>query len=110
MHRIGRTGRAGAEGTAVSFACDDYVFSLDAIEERVGRKIPVEWPPEELYKSGRVAQAPRAYGGFRSRPEPRRAAPAPKAATEDTFGRTKRKSRRRPERVRRARLGASCPV
>ena len=49
VHRIGRTGRAGALGTAVSFACDDYVFSLDAIEKRVGRKIPVEWPAEELY-------------------------------------------------------------
>jgi ATP-dependent RNA helicase RhlB len=97
VHRIGRTGRAGAEGTAVSFACDDYVFSLDAIESRVGRKIPVEWPPEDLYKSGRVAQAPRAYGGFRSRPEPRREhAPAKTAApSEDSYGRTKRKSRRR---------------
>ncbi len=96
VHRIGRTGRAGAEGTAVSFACDDYVFSLDAIEKRVGRKIPVEWPTEALYKSGRVAQAPRAFGGFRSRPEPRRE-PAPKKPepTEDSYGRTKRKSRRR---------------
>jgi ATP-dependent RNA helicase RhlB len=96
VHRIGRTGRAGAEGTAVSFACDDYVFSLDAIEKRIGRKIPVEWPSEELFRSGRVAQAPRAHAGFRSRPEPRREkAPAPSAPTEDGFGRTKRKSRRR---------------
>ena len=80
----------------MSFACDDYVFSLDAIETRIGRKIPVEWPGEDLFKTGRVAQAPRASAGFRSRPEPRREAPAPKAAaTEDSFGRTKRKSRRR---------------
>src|SRR5213596_3862422 len=69
VHRIGRTGRAGAEGTAVSFACDDYVFSLDAIEERIGRKIPVEWPPEDLFRSGRIAQAPRPSPGFRHRPE-----------------------------------------
>ena len=82
VHRIGRTGRAGAEGTAVSFACDDYVFSLDAIETRIGRKIPVEWPGEDLFKTGRVAQAPRASAGFRSRPEPRREAPAPKAAAD----------------------------
>jgi ATP-dependent RNA helicase RhlB len=96
VHRIGRTGRAGAEGTAVSFACDDYVFSLDAIEERIGRKIPVEWPPEKLFKSGRVAQAPRTHAGFRSRPEPRREAPPKsKAPAEDSYGRTKRKSRRR---------------
>ncbi len=95
VHRIGRTGRAGAEGTAVSFACDDYVFSLDAIEQRVGRKIPVEWPTEELYKSGRVAQAPRVNAGFRSRPEPRRPTPPKAEPTDDSYGRTKRKSRRR---------------
>jgi ATP-dependent RNA helicase RhlB len=96
VHRIGRTGRAGAEGTAVSFACDDYVFSLDAIEERIGRKIPVEWPPEELFRSGRVAQAPRPSAGFRHRPDERRQAPKPKVpASEPDYGRTKRKSRRR---------------
>src|SRR5215470_8108331 len=96
VHRIGRTGRAGAEGTAVSFACDDYVFSLDAIEKRVGRQIPVEWPPEDLFRSGRVAQAPRAHAGFRSRPEPKRDTPkAPAPSGDDAFGRTKRKSRRR---------------
>ena len=96
VHRTGRTGRAGALGTAVSFACDDYVFSLDAIEKRVGRKIPAEWPPESLFRSGRLAQAPRAHAGFRSRPEPRREAPKPKPHTEsESFGRTKRKSRRR---------------
>jgi ATP-dependent RNA helicase RhlB len=96
VHRIGRTGRAGAQGTAVSFACDDYVFSLDAIEKRVGRKIPVEWPSEGLIRSGRVSQAPRAHAGFRSRPEPRRETPkAPPPNADDAFGRTKRKSRRR---------------
>ena len=62
VHRIGRTGRAGALGTAVSFACDDYVFSLDAIEKRIGRKIPVEWPPGEPVPLG-----PRRPGPARPR-------------------------------------------
>jgi ATP-dependent RNA helicase RhlB len=94
VHRLGRTARAGMEGTAVSFACEDYVFSLDAIEKRVGRKIPAEWPTENLLRSGPVASAPQAPR-FR-RPPPRRE-PARKAAppAEDSFGRTKRKSRRR---------------
>ncbi|MFA5529484.1 MAG: ATP-dependent RNA helicase RhlB [Thiohalomonadaceae bacterium] len=41
VHRIGRTARAGASGTAVSFACEDYAFSLVEIEEYIGAKIPV---------------------------------------------------------------------
>ncbi len=101
VHRIGRTGRAGALGTAVSFACDDYVFSLDAIQKLIGRPIPVEWPPQELFRSGKVANAPRPHAAG----QPRRPAPGHKPATvripiaatkeEDGFGRTSRKSRRR---------------
>ena len=98
IHRIGRTGRAGATGAAISFACDDYVFSLDAIEKRIDRSIPVQWPTEELLRSGTLRDAPRPR---RSRPrspdrghrQPDTArASAPRA---DDFGRTKRKSRRR---------------
>jgi ATP-dependent RNA helicase RhlB len=97
VHRIGRTGRAGALGSAMSFACDDYVFSLDAIEKRVGRQIPVEWPTESLFHKGRVAQAPRHGAGFRHRPAPPPAPPKPRAplSEAESYGRTKRKSRRR---------------
>lgn len=42
VHRIGRTARAGASGTAISFGCEQYVFSLMEIEEFIGHKIPVE--------------------------------------------------------------------
>jgi ATP-dependent RNA helicase RhlB len=41
VHRIGRTARAGAKGDALSFACDEYVFSLPEIEEYIGHKIQV---------------------------------------------------------------------
>jgi len=41
VHRIGRTARAGASGDAISFACDEYVFSLPEIEQFIGHKIPV---------------------------------------------------------------------
>ncbi|MDY6978638.1 MAG: ATP-dependent RNA helicase RhlB [Pseudomonadota bacterium] len=40
VHRIGRTARAGAKGEAISFACDEYVFSLPDIEQYIGHKIP----------------------------------------------------------------------
>lgn len=48
VHRIGRTARAGASGEAISFACEDSVFSLPAIEEYIDSKIPVLSITEEL--------------------------------------------------------------
>ena len=42
VHRIGRTARAGASGDAVSLICEEYVYSLQEIEEFIGIKIPIE--------------------------------------------------------------------
>ena len=41
VHRIGRTGRAGASGEAISFACEDFAHYIMDIEEYIGHKIPV---------------------------------------------------------------------
>ena len=49
VHRIGRTGRAGATGKAISMADEEYVYSLDEIEKYIGQKIPVEWADESMY-------------------------------------------------------------
>ncbi len=48
VHRIGRTARLGAEGDAISFACERYAMSLPDIEAYIEQKIPVEPVTPEL--------------------------------------------------------------
>lgn len=49
VHRIGRTGRAGASGNSISFACEEYALNLPAIETYTGHSIPVsKYNPDAL--------------------------------------------------------------
>ena len=44
VHRIGRTGRAGALGTSISLVCESDAFMLPAIENLLGEKLLCEQP------------------------------------------------------------------
>lgn len=48
VHRIGRTARAGTDGDAISFACEDYAMNLPEIESYLGHSLPTEPVPTEL--------------------------------------------------------------
>jgi ATP-dependent RNA helicase RhlB len=49
VHRIGRTGRAGESGHAISFACEKYALNLPAIETYIEHSIPVsDYDPDAL--------------------------------------------------------------
>ncbi|WP_298576406.1 ATP-dependent RNA helicase RhlB [uncultured Luteimonas sp.] len=48
VHRIGRTARLGAEGDAISFACERYAMGLPDIEAYIEQKIPSEPVTSEL--------------------------------------------------------------
>lgn len=48
VHRIGRTARLGADGDAISFACEKYVYSLPEIEAYIGESIPVARVEDDL--------------------------------------------------------------
>ena len=67
VHRIGRTGRAGAEGTAVAFCSPEEEEYLAAIEKLIRKKIPVRETP--------ALPRPAQQEAARSAPTP---APAPR--------------------------------
>jgi len=57
VHRIGRTARLGAEGDAISFACERYAMSLPDIEAYIEQKLPTAPVDAELLVS--LPRAPR---------------------------------------------------
>nr|WP_206060502.1 ATP-dependent RNA helicase RhlB [Nitrincola alkalilacustris] len=48
VHRIGRTGRAGASGTSICFACENDSFLIPEIEAETGVKLECIHPDAEL--------------------------------------------------------------
>lgn len=67
IHRIGRTGRAGLGGIAVSFCDYDEIPYLKDIEKLMGHTVPIEkseWPMMILEKSEKTPQ--KRYGAGRA--------------------------------------------
>jgi ATP-dependent RNA helicase RhlB len=67
VHRIGRTARAGAEGDAISFACEESAVSLPEIEAYIGHKVPYSPISPELIASVQLApgsQRESSSGGY----------------------------------------------
>ena len=60
VHRIGRTGRAGATGMSVSFACEEDAPQIPVIEEFIGKKLTAVYPDDAWL---RVLPAPKADTG-----------------------------------------------
>ena len=95
VHRIGRTGRAGAEGIALSFCTNGERRELQAIEKLIGQKVPIASEPlqpklaeHSSQRPGRQNAAPRQAPSKRSGPD--RSSKASVGA-----GQAKKKRRRR---------------
>jgi ATP-dependent RNA helicase RhlB len=69
LHRIGRTGRAGALGTSVSFATETESYEIPDIERFIGRSLPAVHPAAEMLEP----LAPLAEGA--EEPQKRRSSP-----------------------------------
>jgi len=95
VHRIGRTARVGAEGKAITLACEDYIYSLDAIQRFVGYELPTEFADDELYAKVRPwDRRPQRTDSGRPRSSPSRPS-QPSGNDGDAKVQKKRRRRRR---------------
>jgi ATP-dependent RNA helicase RhlB len=87
VHRIGRTGRAGATGTSVSFACEDDAFQIPKIQEFLGQELHCIQPEEEWLQLPPAARKRskfphRKTGARRSKNRYQKKSPNPKKDTD----------------------------
>jgi ATP-dependent RNA helicase RhlE len=72
VHRIGRTGRAGANGIALSFCDDEEKDFLKDIEKLIARKVPVNdahpYPMKQLSQTERMREELKGNSQHRSTP------------------------------------------
>jgi len=69
VHRIGRTGRAGHEGRAISFATPEQGSDIRNIERLIKTALPIvehpEFPKERFIKDAKPHQGPKRHQGRR---------------------------------------------
>jgi len=112
VHRIGRTGRAGKSGQALTIAARIDQKAIAEIEKLIGRKIDwqdgAQLPPDTEDESAAHERQPRGRGGAR-RPPQRRHSPAEESERSDQPAEHRPDSRRHhAERPARERVAADA--
>ena len=98
IHRIGRTGRAGAKGIAITLATREDGEAIAAIEKLTGMKLPRV--DGEQPKAEAVEEAPREEKKSRSRSRSKAKAEAPAPKAEAPAPRAEAKREERPAAVK----------
>ncbi len=83
VHRIGRTGRAGATGCAITLCSDDERAQLQGIERLIGKKLPVQKPQ---FLADAAASRPTIPSNHASNPPAGGPKPQHPATPQRTFG------------------------
>ena len=84
IHRIGRTGRAGAKGMAYSLVSEKDTFKIEALQKLLKKKLTLETP--EIYRSyfeRELSQKPIAQKRDNSRAKPQGRQKSEKKKTDD---------------------------
>ncbi|MCC9600277.1 DEAD/DEAH box helicase [Stieleria sp. JC731] len=93
VHRVGRTGRAGAEGVAVSFCTSGEMQELKAIENLIGFKLRIENPEFQHSASSGSPAKKRSHGGRRRGSSPRPQGNSTKSQNSKSLNSKARKSK-----------------
>jgi superfamily II DNA/RNA helicase len=103
IHRIGRTGRAGMTGIAITLATREDGDAVSRIEKLIGHKIPRAGAPKDGadHPEAEVREAPKQRQPAKREPA-RKAEPAPKAESPRKAERT-RPAREEPAKAERPR-------
>jgi len=117
VHRIGRTGRAGAKGVAYSLVCESDVEALSRIQNYLDKKLPIEWMEEsELVHVDELKPMPRSVrsknykAGDKKSSGPRNRKPRPGGKRSEGGGkRAKGKGPRRKPRNAKSNRSDSSP-
>jgi ATP-dependent RNA helicase RhlE len=112
VHRIGRTGRAGEEGVAISFLCPEEQPLLQAIEKLLKYAIPqqiIAEFPQIAVKRGVKAKAARTASGL-AKTKKKAAKPSPAAAKPGKSGKASTPAATKPRHSRRGKATEERPA
>ena len=107
VHRIGRTGRAGADGIALSFCSRGERSELLAIEKLIGQKVPIANENLQPVPSSSTTQSRRPKGATSRRSHPQ-SPRSPRSSTRSSNPTTAKKGK--PKRRHRSRAKGTHPT